>query len=87
VSACQPQTFPGMTPAAWARLKAELAKTHPGIVADAGTETASGYTVTWRYDPAGQTLFLQVLDSPWYAPCSAIYAAINDEVARAMAGP
>ena len=89
MSACDGQTFSGITPEVWARIKVELANSHAivGPVADAGTQANDGYTVTWRHDLAAQTLFVRVLDSPWYAPCSTINSAIADEVKKARTAP
>ena len=89
MSACPQQTFEGITPEIWARLKAKVAADIGGdasAIADAGTESGSGYTVQWSWDPTSLTLTIQMLDSPFWAPCIGIQTAIEDEVAAARAG-
>jgi hypothetical protein len=88
MSACNWQSFSGISPEVWDRIKVELANSHviAGPVPDRGTQASNGYTVTWRYDLLKQTLDVQMLDSPWYAACSSITSAIADEVAKAKLG-
>jgi hypothetical protein len=81
---CDWQTFEGITPAIWERIKKELADSHEivGPIADSGTQSASGYTVTWRYIATSQVFQVQV-NSPWFAFCSVVNPAISAAVAQA----
>ena len=89
MTACPVQSFSGVTPDVWSRLKAKVATDigrDASAISDSGTESGSGYTVQWAYDSAAQTLTIQMLDSPFWALCISIQAAIEDEVAAAKAG-
>jgi len=46
-----------------------------------GTQTKSGYTVSWNYNLPQKTLTIQCLDSPSMAPCSLINSKISGLVA------
>lgn len=89
MSACDPNLFGNIDRPAFNRLIATLAKQYPNIdpsnVADTGQESGDGYTISWDFNEAAQTLTVQCLDSPWYAPCSAINEAIEEAVAAAAA--
>jgi hypothetical protein len=84
MSQCEWQTFSGITPKIWERIKIDLANSHEivGPIADSGSQSASGYAVTWRYIAASEVLQVQV-SGPWYSPCSVINSTISDEVAKA----
>lgn len=81
MSACDPQTFNNVTSTAWDCLvqKAESSGL-PIIVGHKGEASKDGFTVTWNYNPEAESLVIQCIDSPWWAPCSVIDSKINELV-------
>lgn len=65
---CREQLFENITPAIYASL-IEKVKEKTGVVITGlqGKESAQGYTVTYRFDPATGVLSLQCLSAPWPA--------------------
>jgi hypothetical protein len=77
MSACSLQNFSNITPAVWQCMVAKAASYGVTISSDSGSDTKSGYTIAWNYDPTSQTGSIQCTDSPFYMPCSAINSYIN----------
>ena len=85
MSACDPQTFTSIDRPMFERICAELAKQHPELgdpskVPDSGSANGSGYTIEWAYIEAAGTLMVQCIDSPWWSPCAAINAAVQEMI-------
>lgn len=81
MSACATQTFDHVTPAAWNCLVQKAASYGIAISsAPSGQATKDGFTVSWNYNSTAQTLSIQCVDSPWWAPCSTINGKIHDLV-------
>lgn len=81
MSACDTQTFSKITPDTWKLLVLKAAENGIQIAGDSGQSSKEGFTFRWLYDPAAQTLELQCLDKPFWAPCSAINAKIQSVAA------
>jgi hypothetical protein len=80
MSACASQTFDNVTPAAWSCLVQKAASYGITISSPTGQASKDGFTLSWNYSSAAQTLSIQCLDSPWWAPCSKINGQIHDLV-------
>lgn len=87
MSACDPRRYSRIDRATFERLLAKLAKQYPEIdpktVPDKGQASGGGYTISWDYEEASASLAVQCLDSPWYAPCAAIGAGIDEVIGNA----
>jgi hypothetical protein len=80
MSACATQTFNGVSPTAWACLKAKAAAAGFPIASDSGAQSSQGFTITWAYDPNQQSLQVTCTDSPFWAPCSTINGKIHEVI-------
>jgi hypothetical protein len=80
MSACATQTFTDVTSAVWNCLVQKAQSYGITISGNSGQASQDGFTIRWDYDPSGQTLQLQCVDSPWWAPCSTINGKIHDLV-------
>ena len=79
--ASSPMTFDGITRDKFQAIRARLrAQAHVEVVGDTGTATADGFTVTWTYTEAAQTLVIQCVKKPWLVPESMIESHIQDLV-------
>lgn len=81
-SGCATQTFNSVSPAAWSCLKAKAADAGFPINSDAGSQSAQGFTISWAYDPAAQTLQITCTNSPFWATCSLINGKIHDLIEK-----
>ena len=86
MSACAMQTFNNVTPSAWTCCKTAIAKFGITVDGDSGTQSKDGFTVTWNYSSAAQTLQIQCTDSPWWASCSTINGKITELVEPCLGG-
>lgn len=80
MSACETQSFDNVTSSVWDCLVQKVGSY--GIVIDGynGEASKDGFPLTWNYDPDNQTLQLQCVDGPWWAPCSMINGKIQELV-------
>jgi hypothetical protein len=78
MSACDPCTYTGVTPAAWDAIRAAV-KADCGVVIDTytGQAGAQNLVFSWACNPAERTLTIRCLDSPWMDPCSVINAMVD----------
>ena len=79
MSACAMLTFNNVSAAAWKCVQ-DAASQYGVTRADSGQQTVNGFTVSWSYAPATQTLQIQCLDSPFFVGCSTINSHIHDAV-------
>jgi hypothetical protein len=76
-----PQHYEGVTKERFDSLVEQAkAKTGLTISGNAGQASANGFTFKWNYDPAAQTLDLQCLEKPIWAPESAVISTMNQLV-------
>ena len=80
MSACASQGFDGITSTVWTCIVQQVASYGITISGNSGEQTKDGFTVRWDYDPNAQTLQIQCMDSPWWAPCSTINGKIHELV-------
>jgi hypothetical protein len=79
---CAPQTFLNFTSECIQALRAKVQTV--GVNPEeavgrktSGTASRAGLQIEWTYDPASQTLTIQSVASPFYAPCTLITAQIE----------
>ena len=85
MAGCSADSFSNVSAAAFSCLVAKAAKYGLTINSDAGTGTASGFTVSWNYDRAGAKLTIQVTDKPFWAPCSTVKSKVKEEIQACIA--
>ncbi len=84
MSACPTQSFNNVSQDVFNCLVNKAASYGITISGNSGQGTKDGFTVTWNYDPAAETLQLQCTDSPWWAPCGTINSTIEGVVEGCM---
>jgi hypothetical protein len=80
MSACAMLSYNGVTPTAWQCGISSAARYGVTITTNAGSATASGFTIAWNYDPTARTLSIQCTDGPLLVPCWLINRKINEAV-------
>jgi hypothetical protein len=80
MSACSMLTFTNVAQAAWDNLKQIGTNYGVPITSDAGSVSKDGFTVTWNYNAAAQTLAIQCTESPLLVSCSEINSQINNHI-------
>ena len=84
MGACASQVFSTVSTGVWNCLIQKAAGYGITISTPVGQATKDGFTVSWNYDNKAQSLSIQCLDSPWWAPCSTINGKIHDIVDGCM---
>jgi len=81
MAGCDAQTFPGVTQAQFECL-AQKAQSSFGITLSGnnGTQSKSGFTMTWNFDPVAQTLTIQCTEKPIFPTCGMITSQIESAV-------
>jgi len=77
MATCATQTFSGVTPTAWACLKAKAAEQGFPIDSDQGSQSLAGFTIAWSYDAGASTLALTCTAQPFWATCAVANANIH----------
>jgi hypothetical protein len=81
MSACAPLVFNNVdAPKFDCVSKAVAAQVGIPISGNAGTQSKSGYTVRWNYNPTQLSLTIQCMDSPFGVPCTMINSKISNLV-------
>jgi hypothetical protein len=75
---CAAQVFSNFTVDRFARLKAKAAAEGLSLDRPAGTFTHTGFTFTWAYDAAAQSLTIQCIKGPFFPGCGSINASIHN---------
>jgi hypothetical protein len=75
---CAAQVFSNFSADRFARLKAKAAAEGLSIDGPAGTVTHTGFTITWAYDAAAQSLTIQCVKAPFFPGCGSINANIHN---------
>ena len=78
MSACAMLTYNNVTQDVWQCIVSAVAQYGIPVAADSGTQSAQGFTISWNYNRQAETLSVQCIDSPFWAPCSTVNAHIND---------
>jgi len=77
---CTKQTFSSVTQAQFDCLLKKAAENNLPMNGFSGKASQSGFTVSWTYNAANQTLDIQCLEAPFLVPCSVINGRIHDMV-------
>ena len=81
MAACDKLRFTDVSAAAWQQCKdAVRERLGLAIDQDSGTAEARGFTVTWAYTGAAQTLELQCTDHPFLVPCALVNGQLTSLV-------
>jgi hypothetical protein len=80
MSACSMLSYNRVTLAVWQCCIGKAAQYGVQITSSTGQASQHGFTIAWTYREQEQTLSLQCVDSPFWAPCSTINGKINDAV-------
>jgi hypothetical protein len=80
MSACATQTFTGITQARFNCLVQKAQANGISISGNVGQDTKDGITIRWKFDPAGQTLELQCMSSPFFISCGMVNSQIHQIV-------
>jgi len=78
MGSCAAQTFTNITPDKFAALQQKAALSSINITGNSGQASQQGITISWQFDPTAQTLMIQCLDHPFFAPCGTINGKIHD---------
>lgn len=78
MATCATQVFSNVSPAAWICLKGKVAAQGFTIATDSGSISHSGFSGTWAYDSAAQTLTLACTGQPFWASCGLINSKIHE---------
>ncbi len=87
MSGCAKQIFSDVSPAAWQRCKAAVAKLGVAVNADNGSASGHGLTIAWDYDQNAQTLSIQCTDRPFFPGCDYINGKIHQMVEDCLNPP
>ena len=60
-----------------ARAQSKAAQIGVELTGDSGQASQKGFTFSWNYDEEMQTLTIQCLDHPFFAPCSLVNAKLQ----------
>ena len=78
MASCEPQMYPGVTPA-MLECFSESVESAFGIAVegDQGSATALGTTLSWDYDRAAESLTITCSDKPMFLSCEMIYGHLG----------
>ena len=81
--ACDPRTFSGVDATTFAAVQDSLRNEY-GLEVDAneGEQSHRGFTFTWSYDAAEETLRIQCTGKPFLVPCGVINSRIDQLAAK-----
>ena len=75
--ACDQLSYAGIGESEWASVKDAVDRAYGMTIdSDRGEASKRGFTLSWTYDPSGQTLQIQCSEKPFFVPCS----AVNDQI-------
>jgi hypothetical protein len=75
--ACDALSYTGIGASEWTRVQDAVGRAYGiAIDSDRGEASQRGFTLTWTYDPSGQTLQIQCSKKPFFVPC----AKVNDRI-------
>ena len=78
MGSCAAQTFTNITSDRFAAIQQKAAQSGINITGNSGQTNQQGFTFSWQFDPTAQTLTIQCLDHPFFAPCGTINGKIHD---------
>jgi hypothetical protein len=78
MGACPAQTFSNVTPEKWRVMQVNAFQNSISLSGNSGQTTQKGFTFSWQYDAGSETLKIQCLDHPLFAPCYVINQKVQD---------
>jgi hypothetical protein len=81
MSECDAQIFSSITRERWVRMQSKAAQFGVDLTGDSGQASQKGFTFSWTYDEDAQTLTIQCLEHPFFAPCSLVNSKLQELVA------
>jgi hypothetical protein len=77
--ACDPLSYAGIGASEWASVQDAVHRAYGMTIdSDRGEASKRGFTLTWTYDPTGQTLQIQCTAKPFFVSCG----TVNDRIKR-----
>jgi len=80
MSDCEAQIFSNITRERWAGMQSKAGQLGVELSGDSGRASRQGFTFSWSYDESMQTLVIQCLEHPFFAPCSLVNAKLKELV-------
>ncbi len=83
MAACDPVTFSGVTPTAFATLRDELAKRGFTLEGTSGIINGPfGISIQYAWDEATETLHTEVLEKSFFVSCGQIYSQLSETIEK-----
>jgi hypothetical protein len=80
MAGCAADSFTNVSAAAFKCLAAKAAQYGVKINSDSGSDSASGFTISWNYDRAGSKLTIQCLKKPIIIGCGIVRNQVKTQV-------
>ncbi len=77
---CDAETFSNVSRVRWAAMQSKASQLGVELVGDSGQASRQGFTFIWNYAEGSQTLMIQCLDHPLFAPCAVVNAKLRELV-------
>lgn len=85
MSSCTPQVFPDFKDAHWKKLVRKAAARGVDPPAPCGTYSQAGFSLSWNYLAAQETLHVHCVGKPFFVPSDLVMEKIRKFVAGCMA--
>jgi hypothetical protein len=82
MSECDAQIFSNITRERWVGMQSKALQVGVELIWDSGQASQKGFTFNWNYDEDAQTLTIQCLDHPFFAPCALVNSKLQELVAN-----
>jgi hypothetical protein len=80
MSECDAQIFSNITRERWVGMQSKALQVGVELIGDSGQASQKGFTFNWNYDKDAQTLTIQCLDHPFFAPCALVNSKLQELV-------
>src|SRR5262249_49386138 len=80
MSECEAQIFSNITRERWVGMQSKAGQLGVELAGDSGQASRQGFTFTWNYDESMQTLMIQCLEHPFFAPCALVNSKLKELV-------
>jgi hypothetical protein len=78
MAGCRPLTFKNIPRERFLAIRARIrAQAEVSILGDTGTASGNGFSASWSYDEAAQTLTIECTEKPFFAPESLVLDKIR----------
>jgi hypothetical protein len=79
---CDAQIFSSITRERWVGMQSKALQIGVELVGDSGRASQKGFRFSWNYDEDLQTLTIQCLDRPFFAPPALVNSKLKELVAN-----